>query len=62
MAAVELLRADGPRGYHDIIDHGATAGTARTSGLDTDGSAPVLWRGTVEPDNAVDGDDWLDFS
>lgn len=49
-------------GYADIVDHGATAGTARPSHLATDGTAPVLWRGTVEPTNAVNGDDWLDYS
>jgi hypothetical protein len=48
-----------PRGYYDIITHGATAGTVRTVGIATNGTEPILWRGSVEPTNAVDGDDWL---
>lgn len=38
------------------VDHGATASTARPT------ASMVIWRGTVEPDNWVDGDIYLDLS
>jgi hypothetical protein len=38
-----------------IVDHGATAGTARPTG-----ASLVLWVGTVAPTNAVTGDEWKD--
>ena len=47
----------GPIGYHAIVDHGATASTPRPVVF-----GPVLWRGSVEPTNAIAGDDWSDES
>lgn len=44
-------------GYGAIVDHGGDAGVARPTT-----TRPVLWRGTVEPTNAIDGDDWLNYS
>lgn len=38
-----------------VVEHGATAGTARPSGF-----ASIEWIGSVEPTNAVDGDTWID--
>lgn len=38
-----------------VIEHGATAATTRPSDADT-----VLWIGSVEPDNAVENDIWID--
>ena len=40
-----------------VVNHGATAGTARPSGYGS-----VEWIGSVEPTNAVDGDTWVDTS
>lgn len=37
------------------INHGATAGTTRPSGFDS-----VEWQGTVTPDNAINGDTFID--
>lgn len=37
------------------VDHGATAATARPEGF-----IAVTWHGSVEPDNAEDGDLWVD--
>lgn len=44
-----------------VVDHGATAGTARPT-LGSASTAPtvVLWNGSVEPTNAVNGDWWFD--
>lgn len=46
---------DGPQSI-TRVNHGATAGTARptVTGI-------VLWIGSVEPTNAVDGDLWLEL-
>lgn len=38
-----------------VVTHGAVAGTARPTGF-----AKVQWQGTVEPTNAIDGDEWID--
>lgn len=35
------------------VDHGATASTPRPAG-----TRPVIWRGTVEPTNMINGDVW----
>jgi hypothetical protein len=35
------------------VDHGSTASTARPAG-----TRPVIWRGTVEPTNMINGDEW----
>lgn len=43
--------------YLGIVDHGGDPAALRPNL-----PGPVLWRGTVEPANAIDGDDWLDFS
>lgn len=40
-----------------VVNHGATAGTARPSGYGS-----VEWIGSVEPTNAIDGDTWIDTS
>lgn len=37
------------------VSHGSTAGTARPSVF-----AAVVWVGSVEPTNAVNGDIWID--
>lgn len=37
-----------------VVEHGATAGTARPSGY-----ANVTWIGSVSPDNAENGDVWI---
>lgn len=39
------------------VNHGATADTDRPVGY-----AAVLWIGTVEPTNAIDGDVWIDVT
>ena len=45
-------------GVKDItVNHGSNASTARPT---TPGK--VIWVGTVEPANAVDGDEWVDNS
>jgi len=38
-----------------FVEHGATAGTARPSGW-----GRVVWIGTVEPDNWISTDEWID--
>lgn len=38
-----------------VVAHGAVAATARPAG-----AAAVYWMGSVEPDNAVNGDMWYD--
>lgn len=40
-----------------VVNHGATAGTARPSGYGS-----VEWIGSVEPTNAINGDTWIDTS
>lgn len=52
--------ADHQEGVYVVV-HGATAGTARPT-LGSASTAPtcVLWEGTVEPTNAVNGDVWWD--
>lgn len=40
------------KGY---VNHGETASTARPSGF-----ASVEWHGSVEPENAEDGDTWIE--
>jgi hypothetical protein len=40
-----------------FVNHGATAGTARPTGY-----ASVEWVGSVSPDNAIDGDTWVNTS
>jgi hypothetical protein len=52
-AATALTTAVGIRGI--VVDHGATAGTARPSS-----ALPVMWKGTVAPTNAVTNDEWYD--
>lgn len=37
-----------------VVNHGSTASTARPSGF-----AAILWVGSVEPSNAVNGDVWI---
>lgn len=51
-ASSETTRSTSGKGY---VNHGATAGTARPSGY-----ASVEWSGSVEPENALDGDTWID--
>lgn len=38
-----------------LVNHGSTAGTARPGGF-----GYVIWVGSVEPDNSIDGDLWLE--
>lgn len=40
-----------------VVEHGATAGTARPAG-----AARVFWRGTVTPTNAVVGDRYVNYT
>lgn len=43
------------------VVHGATAGTARPTCLDGSAfSGKVIWQGSVEPTNMVNGDSWED--
>lgn len=48
----QSIRAASGLGY---VNHGVTAGASRPSGW-----AAVLWLGSVQPTNAVDGDIWID--
>lgn len=62
MSAADKTKLDGIAtgatvGYHSIVDHAANASVARPSV-----TGPVLWRGTIEPTNAINGDDWLDYT
>lgn len=52
VAVVSDALDDNGKGF---VNHGSTAATARPSGF-----ASVDWYGTVEPDNAVEGDQWID--
>lgn len=47
--------AAGSATYVQVVEHGATAGTARPAG-----AVRVYWRGTVAPTNAVQYDRWID--
>jgi hypothetical protein len=47
-----------PESLMTLIAHGATAGYARPA----TGHKYILWVGSVEPTNAVNGDVWLDTS
>ena len=40
-----------------VVSHGSTASTARPTN-----AAVVMWKGSVEPTNAVNGDLWYDTS
>lgn len=52
--------ADHQEGVYQV-SHGATAGTSRpTLGSASTAPSVVLWNGTVEPTNAVNGDLWWD--
>jgi hypothetical protein len=50
--ANSTLLSDSGMGY---VNHGSTAGAARPTGY-----AAITWVGSVQPDNAVDGDVWVD--
>jgi hypothetical protein len=39
--------------YPSVVNHGSTAGTARPGGVGC-----VIWVGSVEPTNSVNGDLW----
>lgn len=51
--AAHTTSADHDDRYVVVVEHGATAGTARPSG-----ATVVLWVGSVEPTNAIAGDQW----
>lgn len=55
--ASHTTSADHDARYVTVVEHGAVAGTARPAG-----AAVVLWVGSVEPTNAVAGDQWDDAS
>lgn len=43
--------------FATVVEHGATAGTARPAN-----AVLVIWKGTVEPTNGEDGDLYVDTS
>lgn len=53
-AATDFAAAADALGY---VNHGASASTARPTGY-----AAIVWVGTVEPTNAMNGDIWEDLS
>lgn len=55
-ASVQMASVISGNGY-GIVNHGATADTARPSGF-----AYIHWVGSVEPTNAINGDTWVDTS
>ena len=48
---------EGPQGPSSVVAHGTVASTARPSTTST-----IIWVGSVQPTNAVNGDIWLDNS
>ena len=53
----EEARKDSPADILVVVNHGATAGTARPADADI-----AFWIGSVEPTNANNNDVWVDTS